>query len=203
MIVKFHRRRKRRFKPFDPSAVEPPMPISLEHALEEGLMIAEYATRLALRNAITIGALRDSEPFHSARFVIEAREVIRSLAEESSDAAARVAHEREWATYLEGPAEHVHDYRQADELNLRRREALSRSLAETLVERADDEAYLLELVESARRDAWFDVARSIEEVLAAREIARDEDPTDRLLRIQEFVEIDLRALIDSAGPGAK
>ena len=202
MIVKVNRRRKRGFKPFDPSAVEPPMPISLEHALEEGLMIAEYATRLALRNAITIGALRDSGQFQSARFVIEAREVIRGLAEESSDAAARVAREREWATYLEGPAEHVHDYRQADELNLRRREALSLSLAEMLVERADDEAYLLELVESARRDAWFDVAHSIEVMLVARDSARDQDPTDRLRRIQEFIEIDLGALIDSAGAGA-
>lgn len=162
-------------------------------------MIAEYATRLALRNAITIRALRHGDPFQARHFLPEAGDVLRGLAAESSRAAARVAGDREWASHLDGPSEHVHDYRPVDDLNLRRREGLSRALASALLERADDESFLLELIERAREDAWFDIARSIEERLVAREASIETDPTERLLRIQEFVEIDLQALIDATG----
>lgn len=162
-------------------------------------MIAEYAARLTLRNAITIRAIRDGDPFRARHFLPEARDVLRGLADESSRAATRIAGDREWASHLDGPSEHVHDYRPVDDLNLRRREGLSRALASALRERADDESYLLPLIERAREDAWFEIGRSIEERLVAREESADLDPTDRLLRIQEFVEIDLQALIDESG----
>ena len=198
-MVRFRKRRKPEFRRFDASSLESPNPTSLEHALDEGLMIAAYATRLALKNSITISVLRDGEPFQTQRFLSEARSVVRGLAEESSNAAARIASDREWASHLDGPSEHVHDYRPVDDLNLRRREALSHALADALVDRANDESFLLELIEHARDDAWFDIARSIEERLVARQAATQVDPADRLLRIQELIEIDLQALIDAAG----
>jgi hypothetical protein len=201
MVARF-RRRKPGFRRFDASELESPRPTSLEHALDEGLMISAYATRLALRNAITVSALRNGEPFTARGLLPDARRVLQGLVDESLDEARRAAADREWASHLEGPSEHIHDYRPVDDLNLRRREALSLALADALADRMDDETYLLDLIERARDDAWFDIARSIEDRLGAAAVASESDPADRLMRIQEFIEIDLQALIDTSATGS-
>lgn len=199
MLMKSRRRKKPEFKPFDASRVESPSPNTLEHALEEGVMIAEFATRMALKNKITISALRDGIAFDPERLAPVASDLLRALADESSGDAARIAAEREWAAYLDGPSEHVHDYRPVDDLNLRRREALARSLAETLTDRAGDGAYILDLIERARQDAWFDISRAITDKLDAGSVSAEADPAERLQRIQDFIELDLQALKDARG----
>ena len=54
-----------------------------------------------------------------------------------------------------------HDYRPADTENLRVRGAVLRSLTDHLRGRRLDRAYLADLVERARKDAWADVSRVV------------------------------------------
>jgi hypothetical protein len=68
-----------------------------------------------------------------------------------------------------------------------------------LTERAGDGPYILDLIERARQDAWFDISRAVTDKLDARSVLADADPAERLQRIQEFIELDLRALRDARG----
>ncbi|WP_308468612.1 hypothetical protein [Rathayibacter soli] len=193
----FRRRRAPRVlvRPFDEAALPRPDPVSLADAVDEGLLLAEYASRMRLKNRIVIGALTEDLPYSTQRYRDEAREALDVLAAEAEDVAERIAGERRWSATLEGDAEHVHDYRAADLTNLGRREELSEVMATTLRERAEDETFLLGLIERARDDAWGDIASSIEDTLERRRIPVDARYLrERAGRIRRFVSEDLAQL---------
>ncbi|HEY5222149.1 MAG TPA: asparagine synthase [Microbacteriaceae bacterium] len=169
--------------------------MSLSGAVAEGLLLAEYASRMRLKNRIEIGALTEDTPFSADRYLDDSRETLDELATEAEEVAERIAGERRWSASLEGDAEHVHDYRAADITNLRRREELSESMATTLRERAGDETFLLGLIERARDDAWGDIAASIEDTLERRHIPVDATyRRERARRIRQFISEDLARL---------
>lgn len=151
----------------------PREPLTFEAAVSEGIMLAEYAARLRLRNAIIIGAVGQSADYTPRRYLVEARAVVTSLAAESDAAADRIALEREEAESLSGRAGHAHDYRAGDVANLKRREAVSRALANRLREFREDDEYMLALIERSRDEAWRDVSRALEEALSSPDIEPD------------------------------
>ncbi|PDQ36329.1 MAG: hypothetical protein B5766_01110 [Candidatus Lumbricidophila eiseniae] len=154
-------RRRQRFKPFDRRALPLPREISSADLFAEGLLVAESAARIALRNRFVVGALRGDEPFTSQTAVLEASRVLTELAEQCRAEAARTALERETATERSGRSQHQHDYHRADAPNLRRREQVQEAIATEFDTRAADPAYLDTFVERAREDAWEDVADAI------------------------------------------
>jgi hypothetical protein len=195
--VWFRRRRRSRvvLRPFDENALPVPEPLSLADAVDEGLLLAEYASRMRLKNRIVIGTLTENAPYAATRYLDEAREALDVLASEAEDVAERIAEERRWSATLGGNAEHVHDYRSADMANLRRREELSEAMALSLRERAEDESFLRGLVERARAAAWDDIAASIEDRLERRRIPVDAKYLrERERRIRLFLSEDLAQL---------
>lgn len=148
-------------RPFDESALESPAPTTLDHALDEGLMIADYSARMSVKNRIVVDAVWSDDSFDAGHYLQPAADAYRELADESDAAAARIAEEREIASTLDGQGDHIHDYRAVDDLNLRRRERVAEELSLALRRRSDDAEGLTELVESARQDAWGELGSAI------------------------------------------
>lgn len=182
-------------KPFDAKALPKPPRPTLQGALGEGLMLAEYASRMSVKNDIEIGALTGDQRYDTQRYREAARAALIALAEESGEAAERIGRQRRWAAYLNGQAEHIHDYHPVDDVNLERRQELSMVLADALRERASDDDYLATLLERARQDAWAEIAAQIQASLDAAHITVDADyERDRDERMLRFVTEDLARL---------
>jgi hypothetical protein len=172
------RRRRRRLKlaPFDRSALPPVEPASFEDMRDEGLLMAEAAGRMRLKNRFIVDALRGDEAYTGERAADSARQVLLDLVEEEHEAADRIAHEREVASQRDGRSQHQHDYHRGDALNLRRREQVYSAVAAELWSRRDDEEYVAGFAERARVAAWDEVAAALEQELDRRWPRFDEEP---------------------------
>jgi len=170
------RRRRLKLAPFDRSALPPVEPASFDEMRDEGLLMAESAGRMTLKNRFIVDALRGDEPYTEERAAASAREVLLELVEESNEAADRVAAERETASQRDGRSQHQHDYHRSDALNLRRREQVYSAVATELWSRRGDDEYLADFVERAREAAWGEIAAAIEQELDRRWPRFDEEP---------------------------
>lgn len=183
----FFRRRPRRvpMRPFDETRLVEVEPISPERALEEGLLLADFAVRMTVRNAVVTEMLTTNDAVYDpAGFVGVARQALLALADDADSAEARMGAEQRLATVLEGEPEHSHDYRPIDATNLRRREALARAMADALRRRSEDDDALLEMVERARTEAWDEVSREIE--LRIDRTFAPPDPVGMGERLEDF-----------------
>ena len=190
----WQRRRTRvRMTPFDRSKLPEVKAPTFDEMLEEGMLMAESAGRLALKNRLIVGALRGDAPYSDERAAAMARDVLYELVQEADEAVEHLAAERETAAQREGRSQHQHDYHRGDLLNLRRREKVHAAVAKALWTRRSDEAYVAELVERARADAWDDLGSAIEQELDRRWPRFDEEPdyADHRAERMEVVADDL------------
>jgi hypothetical protein len=169
----FRRRRRVKMKPFDESALPESKPPSVAEATSDGLMLAEHAGRMTLKNIIIVGALGGSDSYDAVQYLDAAAGVLAELAEEFEQDGERVARALRSIENRSGSATRAHDYRTADAHNLRVRRAVLASLVEYLRDRRDDRAYLLGFIESARKDAWSDIARVLQDSLDRSRIVTD------------------------------
>ena len=160
--------------PFDESTLPSAEPASVEEATSEGLMLAEYASRMKVKNAVIVGVLTRRDNYDPEGYVADAAGALEHLAAEFDGAADRISRELTAIESLRGSALHAHDYRAGDAANLRHREATLRLLVVELRNRHDDRTYVLDLVEKARQDAWGDIARAVEESLDRSTIVVDD-----------------------------
>jgi hypothetical protein len=201
----FRRRRKPAaptMRPFDESQLESPAPTTLDHALDEGIMIAEYSARLTVKNRIVVDAIRTESVFAVDRYLPVAAAALRELADESDEAVARIGEERGFAAALDGQGDHIHDYRAVDNLNLSRRERVAEELARSLRELADDDVVLTELVEKSRDDAWHDIGSAIEASLDAFsgvEATKADYEREKPARLNLLIRRDLARLAEERG----
>lgn len=142
-------------------APEPRPPASMADLLEEGELISASAVRLAIKNRIITGSLRDDLSFDQARYVAAVAGELRALAAERDDDAARIRADREGAAKRKGHAEHFHDYHAADASTLELREEFSRLLAERLRALAEDEQFATTIAERAHAAAWEEIGASV------------------------------------------
>ncbi|MBM7503006.1 hypothetical protein ACFPER_05970 [Agromyces aurantiacus] len=190
----WERRRTRvKMTPFDRSKLPEPKTPSFDEMLEEGLLMAESAGRMALKNRLIVGALRGDEPYSDERSAAMAREVLYELVQEADEGAEHIAAERESAARREGRSQHQHDYHRGDLLNLRRREKVHAAVAKALWTRRGDDEYIERLVERARDDAWHELGAAIEQELDRRWPRFDEEPdyADHRAERMEVVADDL------------
>ncbi|MCI2956275.1 hypothetical protein MN032_01115 [Agromyces atrinae] len=160
----------------------------------EGVMLAEYAGVMRLKNRIIVATLGAGGDFSPDAHREDAREVLRALAEESRRASDRLVAEREAAMMLHGRGTHQHDYRSGDATNLELREEIGRLVASRLEEKCSDDEALDELIERARAAAWADVAVEIESTLDREVAASRRDPdyeAERDERMRQVRMVDL------------
>ncbi|MGH1524069.1 hypothetical protein ACRAWC_08525 [Leifsonia sp. L25] len=192
----FFRRQPRRvpMRPFDEAGLQIVQPATVERALEEGMLLADFSVRMTVRNAIITEMLTtENAVFAQAPFVHVARGALLTLADDADATEARVAAERRFAAVLEGEPEHSHDYRSADSINLQRRQALSRATADELRRRSRDGEYLAHTVEQARAEAWAEISREIE--LRIDRTSAAPDPVGMSERLDELRQ-ELRRLAE-------
>jgi len=156
-------RRRRRADVGTFKAPERLPPATLDELVEDGLLIAESAARMTVKNEVILRALRDHADYRAERAREVAREELRRLAVESRADARRIEEEREAAEDRPGKAVHQSDYRVGDIQHLTRRSEASTALADRLIRLSADDEHLDELVEQARRRAWDEVGASIAE----------------------------------------
>jgi hypothetical protein len=181
-----------------PEPVEPP-PVA--EIAEEGLLIAASAVRMTVKNRQIVRALRDRADYSEKNAVAAAREVFRALAREKREDVERLDDILENTRDRPGRAMHQTDYRKADAELLERREQVSDILADRLDDLAEDDDYLLSVVDAARYAAWDEIGASIEAKLARRpelEAHTREYQDQRERRIHELVRVDLPLLEASA-----
>ncbi|MEJ3406132.1 hypothetical protein WDJ51_15460 [Rathayibacter sp. YIM 133350] len=154
-------RRRRKMQRFDASALPEPEPLSIKDTSEEGILVAEYAARMQLKNRVIVAALTSDHVFADEHFVDDATDVLTRLIDEMVDAAAQVAQERADAAEKPGRGVDMHDYHRADLENLHLRERTYRAVADGLRSRRDDPAQVAAFIRSAREDAWSDIAGEI------------------------------------------
>lgn len=198
----FRRRRRFKMEPYDPDENPAREPVSVDEAAEEGLMLAQYASRMAVKNRVLMDGLTADVPFDVRHYSVVAATELEKLADESEAAAERLRSIAADVTYIDGRSDHVHDYRSADVDNLDHREQLSLRVAESLRERARDEQYLAALVDDARQDAWRELSQSIEEALDRAPLLDPDDEEyrrDRSVRMALVIVDDLAKLAEERG----
>jgi hypothetical protein len=157
--MRWWRRRRADVGTFEPPAPVPPA--TLEELVDDGLLIARAAARMAVKNDVIVRAVRDRADYRPELAREVARDELRRLAVESRLDAARVAETLEVAAERPGRSSHQSDYRTGDVEPLRRRRDALRALADRLARLSADEAFLDELVDSARRQGWEEIGESI------------------------------------------
>lgn len=189
----WQRQRRVRMAPFDRSALPEVKTPTFDEMLEEGLLMAESAGRMALKNRLIVDALRGDQPYSDERAATLARDVLYELVQEADEGAEHLAAERESAAQREGRSQHQHDYHRGDLLNLRRREKVHAAVAKALWTRRSDAAYIDDLVTRARDDAWHELGAAIEQELDRRWPRFDEEPdyTEHRAERMEVVADDL------------
>lgn len=173
-------------KPFDESALPEPKLPSVAEATSDGLMLAEHAGRMTLKNLIIVGVLTRPESYDAAQYLDVAASVLDGLVEEFDRAGDRVAQVLRSIENQSGNATRAHDYRVADSDNLQVRVAVLQSLVRHLRDRRNDRTYLLDLIESARKDAWSNISRAVEDSLDRSAIVVDatyERQRDKRMRL--------------------
>jgi hypothetical protein len=141
------------------SAADPAAPgeRTLETHLDEGVLIAETALRLAAKNRLIVHALRDQEAFDDQWFAGALAEDIDALIAERESDADRLDSVRTSARRRLGRPRHFHDYRHADVGPLALRARVDRELAGRLRELRDDEAFTERILSAARESALDDI----------------------------------------------
>ncbi|CAH0245948.1 hypothetical protein SRABI76_03121 [Microbacterium oxydans] len=175
-------------------------------AIAEGVAIATAAARLAVKNHILIGTIAENGVFDTDKYVDDAREALRAMAEESEAAAENVTALRKRARGRHSDPSGTHDYRDRDVRNLRRRAKQSAGVAARLRDVMQDPKQLGVIVEEAREAAWADVRHNLDRRLRVEGMRPDQDPDyDRMrdARMQALRLVDLQALSSQQRAKAK
>ena len=167
---------------------------AIEAEADEGLLLAEYALRMRLKNRIIVDTMTASTAVDAEAWADEARLMLGRLRLEQEASARRMDRERDLAELTEGRARHEHDYRTHDAGNLARRRRVYRLVGRRLLAWEHDHGRVAALLEAARADAAEEMDAAIRAALAGDAAAPVED--ERLLRerLRLVTAVDLPAL---------
>jgi hypothetical protein len=190
------RRRKGRHFVGTLPATLPTREFSVERTVEEGLIIALSAIRMAVKNSVILGVLRERTDFNPANYVPTARDQIRLLADQN----------REYGEHFRSGALAAGSGLDEEDsaIESRRLERLSHVhnlISDELTTIADNDERVLTIIESARQSAWDEIGDAWIDRMT-RELGATRDPDydrHREGRLQEFVYIDLAGLLVDVG----
>jgi len=171
---------------------------ALNQAIEEGLLLADHAARLDVRNRIEVATIGRNQEYRAEAFGPDALAILETLATEQDAVADRLESEAKAVRRRWGVALAQHDYRRGDRRNLLMRAKVARGLAEGLRRRAADDGYIADLIERARQDAWSDVAGVIRKNLDITERPPERPSTARTKRITDLA-VELRKMAEQRG----
>lgn len=173
-----------------PARVEP---ISIERAVDEGLLIAKSALAMDVKNHIIVTALRDDRNFAEQDVAAFVRDELGKLRKEYDSYSKRMDKLAAKAVDTEGPQSDSHDYRPEDYTALTKRGSIYREMAEQLGRWRNDEEFLGAVAESAREQAWSEVGKAITARLAwwVHPVGDPDYDDERESRLRTLRELDL------------
>lgn len=173
-------------------------PIHVRRAIDdeagEGLLLAEYATRMRLKNRIIVDTVTAQGSVDPEAWADEVRLVLGGLRIEAEGSARRMEQEASVAKLTLGSAVHEHDYRISDTDNLDRRRRVYRLVARRLLSWENDPAQVAALLEAARHDAQEEIDAALTRALTGDPVARVEDEGRLRERLRLIATVDLPAL---------
>ena len=160
----------------------------------EGLLLAEYATRMRLKNRIIVDTVSAQGAVDPEAWADDVRLALGGLRLEAEGSARRMEQEASVAKLTLGSAVHEHDYRVSDTDNLDRRRRVYRLVARRLLSWENDPAQVAALLEAARHDAQEEIDVALTRALSGDPVARVEDEVHLRERLRLIATVDLPAL---------
>jgi hypothetical protein len=183
---------------FAPKATPPTpaRPISIERSVDEGVLIASAAVVMDVKNLIIVDAIREGSSFDIDTVIAAVRRELLDLADENESSANRVQQLSVDVQTRRGPRDNSEGYQVDDHPTLTKRGVIHVMLAAELERLSEDPAFLAELAERARLQAWAEVGGAIESrLLESLSTTLDPDyEEERPARIRALLDINLRAL---------
>lgn len=167
---------------------------AIDEEAGEGLLLAEYATRMRLKNRIIVDTVTAQGSVDPEAWADEVRLSLGGLRLEAEGSARRMEQEGSVAKLTEGSAVHEHDYRVSDTDNLDRRRRVYRLVARRLLSWENDPAQVAALLEAARHDAQEEIDAALTRALSGDPVARVEDESRLRERLRLISTVDLPAL---------
>ncbi|MEJ1231090.1 MAG: hypothetical protein WDM88_11385 [Galbitalea sp.] len=171
-------------------------PVSIERAVDEGLLIARAAVTMDAKNHIIVEAIREGHPFDLDDVVATVRRELMALARENAASAQRVQQLSIDVQTPRGAPDNSEGYQADDHPTLSKRGIIHVLLSSELERLSHDDEYVADIAERARLQAWSEVGDAIESRLLTSlppEPDRFYDE-DREARIRALYNINLRAL---------
>lgn len=167
---------------------------AVEEEAGEGLLLAEYATRMRLKNRIIVDTVTAEGSIDPEAWADEVRLVLGGLRIEAEGSARRMEQESSVARLTEGRAVHEHDYRASDTDNLDRRRRVYRLVARRLLSWENDPSQVAALLEAARLDAQEEIDAALTRSVSGDPVGRVEDQGRLRERLRMIATVDLPAL---------
>lgn len=179
--------------------------VPVAEIVEQGLLVADVAVRMTVKNNIILNALRDYADYNEDEIVEMVRAAIVDVAVERERDANHIRRVREevkqrgYSSWIDS------DYRGSDDRTLRHREAVYDGVAAELRSCAEDASHLEKTAERARQAAWREIADSLKRRASepyygggnSAEYAKERDA-----RIEELIAEDIAALLAEREPEA-
>lgn len=177
----------------------------VEEIVEQGLLVADVAVRMTVKNAIIMNALKEHADYDEAQIYEMVRNSLNELAAERERDARHISRVRGEIRDTGRSSWSETEYGSGDSRTLKHRQEVYERVAEDLRARTEDEEYLRAIVERARTLAWSEIGDSLKERASHPYYSggHDEDyRSNRDERIQQLIEKDLTSLIKEQSPKA-
>lgn len=170
----------------------------VEEIVEQGLLVADVAVRMTVKNAIIMNALKEHVDYDEDQITEMVRNTLNELAAERERDARHIARIRGEVRDTGRSSWSETEYGSGDSRTLKHREEVYEQVAEELRERTTNEKYLRETSERARSLAWDEISESLKERASHPYYSGGHDDEYRAARdnrIQQLIEKDLTELV--------
>ena len=178
----------------------------IEEIIEQGMLVADVAVRMTVKNAIIMNALAKRVDYDESQIVEMVRDGVTEVADERKADAEHIrairaeVKQRGYSSWMDA------DYGSGDSRTLRHREEVYDGVAERLYARAEDDDYLARTAERARKAAWREIGDSLKNRVSEPYYEgghTEEYAQEREARIADLINGELAELMSSrAAPDA-
>ncbi len=170
----------------------------VEEIVEQGLMVADVAARMSVKNAIILNALGHKADYDKQQVQQMMQDAVMELAVERERDARHIARMRGEIRKTGYSSWSENDYGSDDNSTLRHRQEVYEQVAAELRERAENEEYLAKASDRALSAAWNEIGDSLKEKASHPYYAggsSDEYKRERESRIELLIQRDITDLM--------
>ncbi|MHA3684414.1 asparagine synthase [Leucobacter sp. HY1908] len=170
----------------------------VEEIVEQGLLVADVAVRMQVKNDIIMNALKRQVDYDAGQIREMVRSACEDLAVEREKDARHISRMRNEIRDTGRSSWSESDYGNDDNRTLRHRQEVYEQVAQELHKRAADPEYLESTAERARLAAWHEIGDSLADRATHPYYSggdNDEYRSERDSRIQQLIAKDLTSLI--------